>query len=158
MYVLGSGGKSLLFMEESPQQDISFILIKMNLKNIRTERLDRQNGAAPNIYAFYSSSQLKILQEQYRRLRDISVISFLGFYLLQVIDANVEANLFLFDTDDNLSLKMDIKNYNGTPQLFIPSLTFTFRFNNKMLIKTHCKILCFFVIRLNVLWTNTIYV
>ena len=52
---------------------------------------------------------------------------------LQVIDANVEANLFLFDTDDNLSLKMDIKNYNGTSQLFIPSLTFTFRFNNKML-------------------------
>ena len=73
------------------------------------------------------------MQEEYRRLRDISVISFLGFYLLQVIDANVEANLFLFDTDDNLSLKMDIKNYNGTSQLFIPSLTFTFRFNNKML-------------------------
>ena len=73
------------------------------------------------------------MQEEYRRLRDISVISFLGFYLLQVIDANVEANLFLFDTDDNLSLKMDIKNYNGTSQLFIPSLTLTFRFNNKML-------------------------
>ncbi|GIR57717.1 MAG: hypothetical protein CM15mP65_02980 [Crocinitomicaceae bacterium] len=73
------------------------------------------------------------MQEEYRRLRDISVISFLGFYLLQVIDANVEANLFLFDTDDNLSLKMDIKNYNGTSQLFIPSLTFTYRFNNKML-------------------------
>ena len=73
------------------------------------------------------------MQEEYRRLRDISVISFLGFYLLQVIDANVEANLFLFDTDDNLSLKMDIKNYNGNSQLFIPSLTFTFRFNNKML-------------------------
>ena len=73
------------------------------------------------------------MQEEYRRLRDISVISFLGFYLLQVIDANVEANLFLFDTDDKLSLRMDIKNYNGTSQLFIPSLTFTYTFNNKML-------------------------
>ena len=113
------------------QQDISFILIKMNLKTSE-RKTNRQNGAT-ELYAFYSSSQLKILQEEYRRLRDISVISFLGFYLLQVIDANVEANLFLFDTDDNLSLKMDIKNYNGTSQLFIPSLTFTYTFNNKML-------------------------
>ena len=109
-----------------------FIYFNQNeFKNIRTERLDRQNGIAPNLYAFYSSSQLKILQEEYRRLRDVSVISFLGFYLLQIIDANVEANLFLFDTDDNLSLKMDLKNYNGTPQLFLPSLTFTYTFNNK---------------------------
>ena len=109
-----------------------FIYFNQNeFKNIRTERLDRQNGIAPNLYAFYSSSQLKILQEEYRRLRDISVISFLGFYLLQIIDANVEANLFLFDTDDNLSLKMDLKNYIGTPQTFLPSLTFTYTFNNK---------------------------
>ena len=109
-----------------------FIYFNQNeFKNIRTERLNRQNGIAPNLYAFYSSSQLKILQEEYRRLRDVSVISFLGFYLLQIIDANVEANLFLFDTDDNLSLKMDLINYNGTPQTFLPSLTFTYTFNNK---------------------------
>lgn len=109
-----------------------FIYFNQNeFKNIRTERLDRQNGIAPNLYAFYSSSQLKILQEEYRRLRDVSVISFLGFYLLQIIDANVEANLFLFDTDDNLSLKMDLKNYNGASQPLLPSLTFTYTFNNK---------------------------
>ena len=109
-----------------------FIYFNQNeFKNIRTERLNRQNGTAPNLYAFYSASQLKILQEEYRRLRDVSVISFLGFYLLQIIDANVEANLFLFDTDDNLSLKMDLKNYIGTPQTFLPSLTFTYTFNNK---------------------------
>lgn len=109
-----------------------FIYFNQNeFKNIRTERLNRQNGVAPNLYAFYSSTQLKILQEEYRRLRDISVISFLGFYFLQIIDANVEANLFLFDTDDNLSLKMDINNYSWTSQPFTPSLTLTYRFNNK---------------------------
>ena len=87
-----------------------FIYFNQNeFKNIRTERLNRQNGIAPNLYAFYSSSQLKILQEEYRRLRDISVISFLGFYLLQIIDANVEANLFLFDTDILISLGDDCK-------------------------------------------------
>lgn len=32
-----------------------FIYFNQNeFKNIRTERLNRQNGAAPNIYAFYS--------------------------------------------------------------------------------------------------------
>ena len=109
-----------------------FIYFNQNeFKNIRTERLNRQNGVAPNLYAFYSSTQLKILQEEYRRLRDISVISFLGFYFLQIIDANVEANLFLFDTDDNLSLKMNINNYSWTSQPFTPSLTLTYRFNNK---------------------------
>ena len=35
---------------------------------IRSERLDRQNGAAPTLYPFYSSSQLKIIQEQYRKV------------------------------------------------------------------------------------------
>ena len=46
------------------------------------------------------------MQEDYRRLRDISLISFFGVYLLQVIDANVEAHLFQFDTDDKLSLTL----------------------------------------------------
>ncbi len=109
-----------------------FIYFNQNeFKNIRAERLDRQSGATPNLYSFYSSAQLKILQEEYRRLRDISVISFLGFYLLQVIDANVEANLFLFDTSDNLSLKMGILNLNGIYQQLTPSLTLNYTFNNK---------------------------
>ncbi len=69
---------------------------------IRNERLSRQNN--PSSYLIqYSDSQLKYLQEDYRRLRDISIISFIGIYMLQIIDANVEAHLFQFDTDDKLS-------------------------------------------------------
>lgn len=74
-------------------------------KSIRNERLSRQNNP-PSYLIQYSDSQLKYLQEDYRRLRDISVISFFGVYLLQVIDANVEAHLFQFDTDDKLSLTL----------------------------------------------------
>lgn len=98
---------------------------------IRSERLDRQNGAAPILYPFYSSSQLKIIQEQYRRYRDISVISLLGVYLLQVIDANVEANLFLFDTDDNLSMQFIVLPTFTNTTSFSPALTLNYRFNNK---------------------------
>ena len=98
---------------------------------IRSERLDRQNGATPSLYPYYSSSQLKIIQEQYRRYRDISVISLLGVYLLQVIDANVEANLFLFDTDDNLSMQFIILPTFTSNTSFSPALTLNYRFNNK---------------------------
>ena len=98
---------------------------------IRSERLDRQNGATPSLYPYYSSSQLKIIQEQYRRYRDISVISLLGVYLLQVIDANVEANLFLFDTDDNLSMQFIVLPTFTNNTSFSPALTLNYRFNNK---------------------------
>ena len=98
---------------------------------IRSERLDRQNGATPSLYPYYSSSQLKIIQEQYRRYRDISVISLLGVYLLQVIDANVEANLFLFDTDDNLSMQFTVLPTFTNTTSFSPALTLNYRFNNK---------------------------
>ena len=98
---------------------------------IRSERLDRQNGATPSLYPYYSSSQLKIIQEQYRRYRDISVISLLGVYLLQVIDANVEANLFLFDTDDNLSMQFTVIPIFTNTTSFSPALTLNYRFNNK---------------------------
>lgn len=98
---------------------------------IRNERLDRQNGATPSLYPYYSSSQLKIIQEQYRRYRDISVISLLGVYLLQVIDANVEANLFLFDTDDNLSMQFIVLPIFTNTSSFSPAITLNYRFNNK---------------------------
>ena len=98
---------------------------------IRSERLDRQNGTNPSLYPYYSSSQLKIIQEQYRRYRDISVISLLGVYLLQVIDANVEANLFLFDTDDNLSMQFTVLPIFTNTTSFSPALTLNYRFNNK---------------------------
>ena len=98
---------------------------------IRSERLDRQNGATPSLYPYYSSSQLKIIQEQYRRYRDISVISLLGVYLLQVIDANVEANLFLFDTDDNLSMQFIVLPTFTNTTSFSPAISLNYRFNNK---------------------------
>lgn len=39
----------------------------------------------------------------FRRYRDLSYLSFVGFYLLQIIDANVDAHLRFFDSNDDLS-------------------------------------------------------
>jgi hypothetical protein len=42
-------------------------------------------------------------QEYFRRNRDLLIISVLGFYGLNVIDAGVDAHLFNFDISDDLS-------------------------------------------------------
>jgi hypothetical protein len=51
-----------------------------------------------------SSTQLDLNQQYYKKLLDISYMSFLGVYALQIIDANVDAHLFSFDVSPNLSL------------------------------------------------------
>jgi hypothetical protein len=50
------------------------------------------------------SSQLDANQLYYKKLVDVSYMSFLGVYALQIIDANVDAHLFSFDVSPNLSL------------------------------------------------------
>jgi hypothetical protein len=43
-------------------------------------------------------------QDYYRRNRDLLIISFVGFYGLNIIDASVDAHLFNFDISDDLTL------------------------------------------------------
>lgn len=47
---------------------------------------------------------IRLLMEESRRWRDISAISFVAVYALQIIDANVDAHLFHFDVSDDLSI------------------------------------------------------
>ena len=117
-----------------------FTYINQNgYKNASTERINRQNGAAPNLYAFYSSSQLKIIEDQYKRNRNLSLISLMGVYLFQVIDAYVEANRFLFNSSDNLSLRMEVINTNGANEIYTPSLTLKYMFDKKKLNYPACN-------------------
>ncbi len=101
---------------------------QIEYSNIKNERLNRLNGSAPDLYTEYlSDSQLKIIQSQHQRWRDLSVVSFLGIYLLQVIDANVEAHLFQFDSSDRLAInfnygKVITSSINRRPQIRISYL------------------------------------
>lgn len=98
---------------------VYFLIDNQNEFNaIKNERLLRLNGGPTNLYPLYTSSQLKIIQNDYRRWRDLSVISFLGVYLLQVIDANVEGHLIHFDNSDNLSININPSfNFNNLKEL-----------------------------------------
>lgn len=51
-------------------------------------------------------SELINLKNLYRRNREISYFSFVGTYILNIIDASVNAHLFNFDVSDDISLNI----------------------------------------------------
>jgi hypothetical protein len=55
----------------------------------------------------YSSDQSQTLKLQYRKYRDFAVIGFSIIYIINIIDANVDAHLKTFDVSDDLSLHID---------------------------------------------------
>lgn len=62
----------------------------------------------PNEYAeLYSSTQLKSARDLYRRNLDFSYILTGLWYLLNVVDASVDAHLFEFEVNDNLTLRVE---------------------------------------------------
>ena len=74
---------------------------------VRNERLSRLDGnQAINYLNYKNDEDLRVIQNIYRKRRDLSFIGIIGIYILQLVDANVEAHLFLFDSSDNLSLNI----------------------------------------------------
>ncbi|NQY11637.1 MAG: hypothetical protein HRT71_19235 [Flavobacteriales bacterium] len=51
--------------------------------------------------------QLRALKDQSRQLRDLDFILMAGLYILNIVDATVDAHLFDFDMSDDLSLKLN---------------------------------------------------
>ncbi len=72
----------------------------------------------------YSLSDLAIIRDDYRKARDLFVIITAGLYLLQIVDATVDAHLFTFDVSDDLSLNFspDVINCFATQRSF-PALS-----------------------------------
>jgi hypothetical protein len=55
----------------------------------------------------FSSEQSQVLKLYYRKNRDFSVIGFSLIYLINIIDANVDAHLKTFDVSDDLSIHLE---------------------------------------------------
>lgn len=54
----------------------------------------------------YSNSDLLKLIDKYKTWRDLSYISIVVIYALNIIDANVDAHLFYFDVSEDISLNI----------------------------------------------------
>ena len=49
---------------------------------------------------------LERAKDQYRRWRDMNALGFIGIYVLNIVDATVDAYFFNYDISDDLSLKV----------------------------------------------------
>ncbi|MEZ5082072.1 MAG: DUF5683 domain-containing protein [Bacteroidales bacterium] len=60
---------------------------------------------------------LKSNKDYYRRNRDLNYILMAVWYLLNIVDATVDAHLYSWEVDDNLSLRLEPEIYNGLSNL-----------------------------------------
>ena len=64
------------------------------------------NGSPDEFNGRYSASFLKNLRNSYRRNRDLCIILTAGLYILQVVDAHVDAHLRDYDISKDLSVSL----------------------------------------------------
>lgn len=83
------------------------------------------NPGGSDLFPDYSTEQLITLQDQARRNRDLYIIGSTLVYMLQIVDAIVDAHLKTFDVSDDLSFAPVIFPVNGQSNM---GFTLNFRF------------------------------
>ena len=69
----------------------------------------------------------KTTQKFYQKNRDLSALITVGLYILNIVDANIDAHLMQFNVNDNLSFRPDIhQNELDNKQNLGITLTFNF--------------------------------
>ena len=67
----------------------------------------------------------------YRKNRDLSYLAFLGVYILQIVDANVDSHMKFFDASEDLSWKVIPPQLSQTNNITPWQLGLSLRINNK---------------------------
>lgn len=94
----GLGGLGYFFYVNNTNYNNYRSALKYSLNNGGTSEVDGQ---------IYSTSQLQTQKLYYRKFRDFAVIGMAALYILNMIDANVDAHLKTFDVSDDLSIHID---------------------------------------------------
>jgi len=85
----------------------------------------RLEGYNDDNYQFLDESRLIAGQKFYQRNRDLSALFVVGFYVLNIIDANVDAALIQFNVNERLSMRPEIYPADVT---FRPNVGLTFNY------------------------------
>lgn len=76
------------------------------------------SGSTDEFKGRYSATFLKNLRDSYRRNRDLCIILTAGMYVLQIIDAHVDAHLRDYDISDDLSMSVTpVLDYGYSPAI-----------------------------------------
>jgi hypothetical protein len=114
--VYGAIGTSLYFYLDNNKK----------YNNYRDAYKRRLEGYNDDNYKFLDDSRLIAGQKFYQRNRDLSLLFVVGFYALNIIDANVDAALIQFNVNERLSLRPEI--YPDTVT-FKPNVGLTFNYH-----------------------------
>ena len=107
----------------------AFSIAKWNQKKYLTYleafqyRTDQDETTIDEFENIYSEANLITLKNYHRKNRDLAYIVSVGFYILNIIDASVDAHLFNFNINEDISLYVDpsmmYSNLNFNPVLSI---------------------------------------
>ena len=95
-------------------------------KDYRNAYKRRLEGYNDDNYQFLDESRLIAGQKFYQRNRDLSALFVVGFYVLNIIDANVDAALIQFNVNERLSVRPEIYPADVT---FKPNVGLTFNYH-----------------------------
>lgn len=87
----------------------------------------RLEGFTDDEFSYLDENRLITGQKFYQRNRDLSALFVVGFYVLNIIDANVDAALIQFNVNENLSLRPNIYLNDVTMKSNV-GLTFNYNF------------------------------
>ena len=76
-------------------------------------------------YDYLDTSRLIAAQKFYQRNRDLSLLVTVGFYILNIVDANIDAHLIQFNVSDKLTLGPDVYQNDFTQK---PNVGFSFNY------------------------------
>ena len=115
--VYGAIGTSLYFYIDNSKKYHSY----------RDAYKRRLLGFDDDQYQYLDDSRLVQAQRFYQRNRDLSLLVTIGFYVLNIVDANVDAHLIQFNVSDKLSFQPDVymNDIDYKPNL---GLTFNYKF------------------------------
>jgi hypothetical protein len=114
--VYGAIGTSLYFYIDNNKKYHEY-------RNAYKRRLEGYND---DNYQFLDESRLIAGQKFYQRNRDLSALFVVGFYVLNIIDANVDAALIQFNVNERLSVRPEIYPADVT---FKPNVGLTFNYH-----------------------------
>lgn len=92
--IYGLGG---FLVYNTIQQNNNYQYFKKELLNVLNGGISKEG---------YSANQLTLLKNQSKKWRDLSIAGVVLVYILNIIDANVDAHLKTFDVSDDLSLNI----------------------------------------------------
>jgi len=109
--------------------------VNLNSKNYNTYRkayayrTDGDTSTVDNFVNRYGDGDLLILRDYYRRDLELTYIIGAAVYALNIIDAAVDAHLYKFDINNNLSMKV-CPLFFASGNTSVKGLTLLFTFNN----------------------------